>query len=409
MKVTVIGAGYVGCVSAACLARLGHDVTVVDLDPWKITEISAGRSPILEPGLDDLLSSMVRGGKLRALPPADEVLSAGDVAVVCVSTPSLLAGGVDTRPMQRAIRSLAKACATRSEPLVVTVRSTIAPEKLRQIIASSPPKLKFVVNPEFLRETTAIHDFEHPPFVLLGGDDPDVVATAAQLFAGIDAPAYKVDIETALLVKYASNAYHALKIAFANEIGAIAEAAGADPLAVMRIFAEDRILNISPAYLRPGFAFGGSCLPKDVRALVSLGREYSQPLPVMRGVIESNQQRIDRMADAIISSGAKNAAVLGLSFKKGTDDLRESPYLLLASKLDGAGIALRIFDPDVSPVRRVGANRTYATEILPDLPRLLTGSLEEALAGADSIVLCKRLLDHRPDVPVWDLEYLTRT
>lgn len=416
MKVTVIGAGYVGCVSAACLAKLGHDVTVVDTDRFKTDEIQAGRSPVLEPGLAELLSRMVAEKKLFACRPGDEALVSADIAVVCVSTPSLKAGGVDTRPLQRVLVSIGQAVKGRANPLIVVVRSTVAPNRLRQLMAGLPPEagqtMRLVANPEFLRETTAIADFERPPFILVGGDDEAALAKTAALYEGIDAPVHKVSLESALLVKYASNAYHAIKIAFANEMATVARAVGADPRDVMSIFAEDQILNISKAYLRPGFAFGGSCLPKDVRALVALGRENAEPLLLMRSVLESNRLRIETVADEVAASGATQVAFLGLSFKRGTDDVRESPYVLLAELLVGRGLAVRIFDPDVDIERTVGANRQYLGEHLPGLLQMMCQSVEEAVTGAQALVVCKRVIGKAElqkvaakFTKVFDLEY----
>jgi GDP-mannose 6-dehydrogenase len=417
LNLTVIGGGYVGCVSAACFARLMHTVLVVDTDTFKVGEIAAGRSPVREPGLEELMASQVAAGRLRATTPCERALAEADAILVCVSTPSLKAGGVDARPLQRVFASIGKAAATRPRPLTVVVRSTIAPGRLRQIVNGLPEcgrrNIRLAANPEFLRETTAIHDFEHPPFILVGGDDPQAVRTAALLYAGINAPLHTLDLETALLVKYASNAYHALKIAFANEMATIAEAVGAEPSAVMSVFAEDRCLNVSAAYLRPGFAFGGSCLPKDVRSLVALGRELAEPLPLLRGVLESNHHRIERKADAIEASGARRLAMLGLSFKLGTDDLRESPYVLLAAELVQRGLDVVVYDPDIDATALIGLNRQFALEYLPALPKMLMPSIEAAVAGADGLILCKRVADPArlrqlaaARRHVFDLEYL---
>jgi GDP-mannose 6-dehydrogenase len=396
MKVTVIGAGYVGCVSAACLAKQGHEVTVVDTSRFKIDELRAGRSPVLEPGLAELIECMVSEGRLHAYLPSAQTLVSADFAVVCVSTPSLKAGGVDTRPLQKVLASIAEAVGGRRVPLTVVIRSTVAPNRLRQLAAALPPHarsaIKLVANPEFLRETTAIADFERPPFIILGSDDEEAMANVTALYVGIDAPVHKLSLDAALLVKYACNAFHALKIAFANEIASLAGTLGVDSLGVMSVFAEDRILNISPAYLRPGFAFGGSCLPKDVRALIALGRENSEPLLLLRSVLESNRLRIEKAADGVAASGATKVALLGLSFKRGTDDVRESPYVLLAELMVGRGIELRIFDPDVDIERTVGANRQYLVEHLPGLAQMMRQTLDETLAGAEALVVCKRVV-----------------
>ena len=227
----------------------------------------------------------------------------------------------------------------------------------------------------------------------MGGDDPEAVRAAAELYDGISAPLRMLDLETALMVKYASNAYHALKIAFANEMATIAEAVGAEPSTVMSVFANDRCLNVSAAYLRPGFAFGGSCLPKDVRSLVALGRDLAEPLPLLRGVLESNRHRIDSRADEIEASGAQKLAMLGLSFKLGTDDLRESPYVLLAAELVKRGLEVVVYDPDIEATALIGLNRQFACEYLPALPKMLMPSIEAAAADADGLILCKRIAD----------------
>jgi GDP-mannose 6-dehydrogenase len=415
-NVTVIGAGYVGCVSAACLAKLGHDVTVVDTDPFKVKRIHQGRSAVVEPGLEGLVAAMVRTGKLKAALPQDADLSTTQIAIVCVSTPSLRAGGVDTRSMQRVFASLSASSLSRKDPLVVAVRSTISPQRLAHVVGEVDlSKMRIVVNPEFLRETTAIQDFEKPPFILIGGDDAASVDLVASLYRGIEAPVRKLDLATALLVKYACNAYHGVKIAFANEMASIAEAVGADPLTLMSTFCDDKILNVSTAYLRPGFAFGGSCLPKDIRALVAIGKDMKEPMPLLRGVLESNENRLEKAANAIVESGAKRLSMLGISFKRGTDDLRESPYLLLAKDLVERGIELKVFDPDVHPESLVGVNRQYASELVPDLPKILTTSLEEALEGAEGIIYNKRLLDKAALERaastyryLFDLEYLAK-
>lgn len=417
MNVVVVGAGYVGCVTSACLARLGHRVTAVDTDPFKVAELSAGRSPVLEPGLPELIVASVRDGRLRARAPGDGMLADADAVLLCVATPSLPTGAIDTRPAERVVSSLARDLAARTRPLPVIVRMTITPDALRGIVTALPEaarrNLRLCVNPEFLREATAIKDFEQPPFVVIGGDDPEAVATCAQLYAGIAAPVFRVDIETAALLKYACNAFHGVKIAFANEIATLAERLGADPVKTMNLFVQDRVLNVSPAYLRPGFAFGGSCLPKDLRALVALAAERGVEAPVLRGALASNAERIRAVARNIVATGARRLAMLGLSFKSGTDDLRESPYLLLARELTQAGIAIAIFDPDVRSERLLGANREYAAKTLSGLAGMLRDDLDAALQGADGVIACKRIVSverlvawKQQGLAVFDLEYL---
>ncbi len=308
--------------------------------------------------------------RLHACRPSEDTLTCADVVVICVSTPSLKAGGVDTRPLQRVLASIGQAVKGRTAPLTVIVRSTVAPNRLRQLSAALPPEarqaIRLVANPEFLRETTAIADFEKPPFILVGGDDEEALAKAAALYVGIDAPIHKVSLESALLVKYASNAYHALKIAFANEMATVAHALGADPRSVMSIFSEDRILNISPAYLRPGFAFGGSCLPKDVRASGRTGtRECAAALAfAFRTGIESFAHRNGSGCGGCL--GCQQGSAIGTVVQAKYRRCAQSPYVLLAELLVGRGMAVKVFDPDVD-IEHAPLGRTANT--LPNISR----------------------------------------
>jgi GDP-mannose 6-dehydrogenase len=317
--------------------------------------------------------------------------------MVCVGTPSSPRGTIDTGALSRVFEELASSTETRSTTLPVAIRSTVLAPLLRELIAdvsSRRPRsvLRWVANPEFLRETNAIEDFFHPPFIVVGGGDADAVEQVLQLYQGIEAPRQRLDLESALLVKYACNAYHALKIAFANEIATVAELSGADPLLVMDLVGQDKLLNLSPAYLRPGFAFGGSCLPKDLRALAAWGRSVHEPLALLSGVLASNQRRIEQALERIVAAPSRAVAVFGLSFKAGSDDLRESPYVELVERLLGKGFAVRIYDPDVDPSKMVGANLAYINVHLPHLARWLVATPEQALLGADAVLLCKKLL-----------------
>src|SRR5262245_33197077 len=292
--------------------------------------------------------------------------------------------------MCRVFAVLAEAAETIGRPRLVLVRSTIVPAMLRRIIDKhSKSRFDVVANPEFLRETSAIRDFDRPPFLVFGSDRPEAADAASEIFASVPGPRHFLSLESALFVKYASNAFHGMKISFVNEIGALCHSAGADVTDVMKVFCEDTSLNISRAYLRPGFAFGGSCLPKDIRALLSLGRSTGIHLPLLDGVLEANQLRISRAANAIVAAKPTQVALVGLSFKNGTDDLRESPYLLLAEKLLAEGLVLKIFDPDVLPDRLIGKNREYVEQHLPSIDDILVGSLETALLESDAVVLCK--------------------
>jgi GDP-mannose 6-dehydrogenase len=402
MNIHIFGAGYVGCVTAACLAKMGHHVTIIDLMPSKVEAVRAGRSPVLEPGLEELISAGVAAGRLRAemaSPEGEPGLLQVDMAIICIGTPSLPNGVIDTRALKRVFQSIAGGAQGRVAPLTVLVRSTALAPFLREILADLQPKqgadkLRLVLNPELLRETTAIADFFNPPLLVVGGDDPVALEHALSLYEPISAPRYKVSLETASIFKYSCNAFHALKIAFANEIDTLASLIGADGREVMRLLTEDKILNISPAYLRPGFAFGGSCLPKDLRAMEALARQHHEPLTLLSAVLPSNRRRIDQAVEAILAGPGRSVAFIGLSFKTGSDDLRESAYVEVAERLLGKGFEIKIYDPDLDPHRLVGANMAHVMERLPHLARILVDTAEEACAKADAIVVCKRIVSN---------------
>ncbi len=401
MKVIIYGAGYVGCVTGACLAKMGHEAVLVDVMESKVASVRRGQSPVLEPGLDELVAEGVAKGGLKAElagSGGEALVLEADMAIICIGTPSRPNGLVDTRALRRVFQSIACGAAERVSPLTVMVRSTSLAPTLRRILDETQPaegvaKLQLVMSPELLRETTAIADFFHPPMLVVGGDDPEVVEYAMSLYDGIQAPRHKVSLETASMLKYACNAFHALKIAFANEIDTLATLIGADGRDVMNLLVQDKVLNISRAYLRPGFAFGGSCLPKDLRALEALARENHQPLPLLSSVLPSNRQRVEQALQIILSGPARRLGLIGLSFKKGSDDLRDSPYVELAERLLGKGFEVRIYDPDLDPNGLVGANKAQAMEKLPHLARILVGSAEEACANAEAVILCKHLLE----------------
>ena len=418
MKVVVIGAGYVGSVSAACLAQLGHVVVAVDPNGAKIDALNAGQSPVLEPGLAEMIAAGVSSGRLRGTQRVGTEVVDADVALICVPTPSGPGGTTDCEALRKVLEQLKAYSRDREQPLPLAVRSTVRATVLRQLaeVAQFPTdRFPMVVNPEFLRETTAISDFFRPPYLIAGGDDRSAVDSVLSIYESIEAPRFAMDMETASLVKYASNAFHAAKIAFANEIATICEWEGADPVTVMDVFRTDTLLNVSPAYLRPGFAFGGSCLGKDLRALIGLGMMRQQPLHLLSGVLSSNRVRIDQVAALVLSRSARRLAVLGLSFKCGTDDLRESPYVELAERLLANGCDLRIWDPDLDPVKLVGANKVFAETHLPRLSGLLVPTLDEALAGASGVILCKSVLSREgldalieSGVEIFDIEYHAR-
>lgn len=400
MKVTVFGAGYVGCVTAGCLAKMGHFVTILDVVQSKVDAVRKGRSPVLEPGLEELIGAGVASGRLgaeRAAADGEASLLQSEMAIICIGTPSQPNGVIDTRALKRVLQSIAGGAIGRVAPLTVMVRSTALAPMLRQVLAETQPsqgadKLRLVISPELLRETTAIADFFNPPLVVAGGDDPAAVDHALSLYEGIQGPRFKVSLETASMLKYCCNAFHALKIAFANEIDTLAALIGADGQQVMGLMVQDKVLNISPAYLRPGFGFGGSCLPKDLKALEALAREHHQPLPLLSSILPSNRQRIEQALELILSRPARRLGFIGLSFKKGSDDLRDSPYVELVERLLGKGFEVRIYDSDLDPQRLVGANMAHVMERLPHLARILVNSPEEACARTEAIVVAKHLL-----------------
>lgn len=397
MKVAVLGLGYAGTVSAACIAR-EHDVWGVDVDADKVRTVAGGSSPVVEPGLQELIASAVRAGTLHATTDVRVALDEADVALVCVGTPATDHGRVDLSHVESAVLEIGEAFATTRPPAGgrrhVVVRSTVPPGTVSEVVApiiaaTAPHDCDFGVAmcPEFLREGSGVKDFFDPPFTVIGADDPEVGATVAQLFSGFDAKVRIVATRTAEALKYACNAFHATKVTFANEIARLFRTMDVDANVMMELFCEDRRLNLSPSYLRPGFAFGGSCLPKDLRALLYLARMNNVDLPLLAGTLSSNAISISDVVDRVIATEGREVALLGLSFKSNTDDLRESPNVTLAETLVGKGYNLRIYDPIVNPARLVGANRRYVESKLPHLRRLLVDSVADALAGADIAIV----------------------
>lgn len=395
MRVSVFGLGYVGIVSAACLARDGHEVVGVDPQAEKVDLVNAGRAPIIEAGLDDLVRDTVDAGRLRATRFAREAVAASEVSLVCVGTPSRPNGSLDTSAIERVCEELGAAIADKSAPHLVVIRSTILPGTMRDVVmpalrraaGQSAWLIRVANNPEFLRESSALEDYDHPPKTVVGADDPAVAEEVLSLYAGLPGPKIATRLEVAEMIKYTDNAWHAVKVAFGNEIGNIAKAVGVDSWEVMEIFFQDRKLNISPYYLRPGFAFGGSCLPKDVRALSYKGRDLDLDLPLLSSLIPTNTRQIDRALEMVASTGLRRIAFLGLSFKAGTDDLRESPQVALVERLIGKGYDLRIYDRNVHIARLVGANRAYIEEVIPHIADLLSDDLEATVAHGDLVLV----------------------
>lgn len=405
MNVCVLGLGYVGTVTAACLARHGHDVIGVDINQQKVDLINNGNSPVIEPGLAGIIERMVTADKLRATVDAIQAIAQSELILVCVGTPSDQQGGLHLDQVQQVCEQIGTTLATADTYKAVVIRSTLLPDAFSNVVvetltiaSSKQPGIDFgvVANPEFIREGSAVADFETPPFTIIGTTDPRAGNLVANLYAGVDAPTYPTTPEAACMVKYASNAFHALKVTFANEIGRLCNALDVDGNHVMDIFCQDTRLNISPRYLRPGFAFGGSCLPKDLRALTYVARHHDVRVPVIESVMDSNDQQIDITADLIQRTGHKSVAVLGLSFKPNTDDLRESPVVRLAEMLLGKGYDLRIYDEEVTLSHLTGTNRAYIDGVIPHLAALMHDSLAETVAGAQVIVVTR---DTYPELP----------
>ena len=402
MKIAIFGLGYVGSVSAACLADAGHEITGVDVDPHKLSLIQQGRAPVSEPGLDDLLARMVADGRLVVTDDTAAAVRKSDLSLVCVGTPSRRNGSLDTTFLERVIGQIGAALAQGSAYHVVAIRSTVLPgvvaSRLMPLLEDASGRragddVGICVNPEFLREGSAIRDFRRPPFTIIGATDRRAGDVLESMYAHLESPVHRVLPDEASMVKYSSNAFHAVKVAFANEIGAVCQQLAVDGATVMRIFAEDRDLNISPRYLRPGFGFGGSCLPKDLRAMVHLTRELDVVSPLLGNVLGSNDAHIQRTVDTVLGLRQRRVALLGLSFKVGSDDLRESPFVRLAESLIGKGIQLRIYDPDVAIGDVFGRNRAYIEEHLPHVGQLVAADLADVVSPADVVIISKRIAD----------------
>jgi GDP-mannose 6-dehydrogenase len=399
MKLSIFGLGYVGCVSAACFAARGNEVIGVDVNQLKVDIINNGKSPIVEPGIAGLISEAVTQNKLRATTDANEAVAASDVSLVCIGTPGNHNGSLDLSYIKRACQQIGEALAAKSRYHIVAMRSTMLPGTIEQTVV---PTLEIfsgkragrdfgvAVNPEFLREGSSIYDFNHPPFTLIGADDEDASAPLQRLYAGTEAPVITVGVKEAEMVKYACNSFHALKVAFANEIGNVSKALGVDSHVVMDVFCKDTKLNLSPYYLKPGFAFGGSCLPKDIRAITYKAKELDVEVPLLNSILLSNRQQIERAIDTVLRTGFKNVGVLGLSFKPGTDDLRESPMVTLIETLIGKGLKLSIYDRDVELARLFGANKQYIEREIPHISSLMNSDLSSVIEHSEVVIIGKK-------------------
>jgi GDP-mannose 6-dehydrogenase len=388
--------GYVGCVSGACLANQGHEVTGIDLDSNKVDLINSGQSPIIEDGLDEIVRNAVESGHLRALTRAKAL---GEVSIVCVGTPSNENGSLDLQQVVRVCEHIGDLLKSTDFYHVVNIRSTVVPSTVESLLIplleSRSNKVVgtdfgVCMNPEFLRESTAIKDFYQPPFTVIGARADKDAKVVARLYEGIDAPLEIVPIKTAEMIKYACNSFHALKVTFANEVGNLCKALGIDSWQVMEIFCKDDKLNLSPYYLKPGFAFGGSCLPKDLKAIVHFAKRMDVEVPVLSGTLASNQLQQDKAYSLIKRTGKTRIGVLGLSFKAGSDDLRESPAVTLIEKLIGKGFQVSIYDDDVSLSEIRGKNKQFIERALPHISSLMKPTLGAVLQESEVLVVCKR-------------------
>lgn len=396
MKVSVIGLGYVGAVSAGCLAAEGHTVVGVDPVSTKVELINRGQSPIIEAEIGEIIRNSVEAGRLVATTDSRRAVLDTDLSIVCVGTPSQPNGNLDLRFVRHACEQLGSALREKKERHTVVIRSTVLPGTMRQIVIpileeSSGKKAgtDFGVcnNPEFLREGTAVQDFKFPPKTVIGEVDGTSGEPLVEIYKNLQAPLIRTDVETAEMVKYVDNCWHALKIGFANEVGAICKSVGIDGHAVMDIFCQDKKLNISSTYLKPGFAFGGSCLPKDLRALSYRAKVQDLELPILYSILRSNDIQIARGLEMILKSGKTRVGILGCSFKAGTDDLRESPMVEVIERLIGKGYDLRIFDRNVNLASIVGANRDFILNRIPHISRLLVHSIDDVLSHAEIVVI----------------------
>lgn len=386
--------GYVGCVSAACLARLGHQVVGIDPDKTKTRSIETSRAPFYEPGLEEVIAETVSAGRLTATTELMPALSEADVALVCVGTPSAANGNLSTVYLEQVFGQIAEAIQGRTKPLVIAIRSTAFPGTADSLAGPLKERcpgvpVEVVSNPEFLREGSAMDDFMDPSLLVVGG--PAAAAqTVADLYAELPVEASLVELRTAEMIKYCCNAFHALKVAFANEVGTVSEKLGVPALEVMATLCKDTRLNISPAYLKPGFAFGGSCLPKDLRAITYRAKHLDLNLPLLESVLPSNARQIERAVQQVLALKAERIGVFGLAFKENTDDLRESPVVASIEQWIGKGLNLKIFDPHCQVSRIYGTNKDFILKAVPHIEKLLADSLEELLSSSDAIVIAQK-------------------
>jgi GDP-mannose 6-dehydrogenase len=425
LLVSIFGLGYVGSVSAACFASMGHKVIGVDVSRAKVEMLDSGRTPIIEARMSELVAEANKDCRLLATTDATEAVLNSEVSFVCVGTPSLKNGKLDLSHIENVAKEIGVAIREKKTPHVLVLRSTVLPGTTEKVVLpilerESAKKCgqDFTVcyNPEFMREGSAVADFLNPPYTILGASDANHLAPLRELYKSTPGVLYETSIPVAEMVKYFSNCYHAVKVSFANEMGTMCKHLGVDSHAVTKIFTSDTKLNISAAYLSPGFAFGGSCLPKDLRAITYKAKELDLKLPLLESLMPSNAEHVDRAVDMVMSTGKKKIAQLGLSFKAGTDDLRESPQVQLIKRLMGEGLEVRVWDEDVSLGRLAGANRQYIEQVIPHIGSVLSADLEGVLRSAEVVILGNKSASKeqltkflRPEQIVIDLIHLDRT
>ena len=396
MNISIFGLGYVGAVSLACLARDGHSVIGVDVDPAKLELIRSGKTPVVEEGMVDLMAQVAANGRVSVTTDVAQAVMDSDLSLICVGTPSAPNGSQDQSAMLNLAHELGRAMRGKSNAHIFVFRSTLVPgtveEVLRPIIEQESGKkdgegFHVCFQPEFLREGTSIRDYDKPPFTIVGAAASEPVARLRELFGHLPCKLHATSIRAAEMVKYSCNNFHALKITFANETARLCEALSVDPFEVMDLVCKDHQLNISPAYLKPGFAFGGSCLPKDLRATLYMCKMRDVDLPMHAGIVQSNRGHIDHAIAKVLASGKRRVGMIGLSFKTGTDDLRESPLVLLAEHFIGKGLALKVYDPEVHLSRLLGANRRFIEQHIPHLDSLIHGDIESVIADSELLVV----------------------
>jgi len=401
-SISIFGLGYVGTVTAACFAHQGHHVIGVDVNPAKVAMLDSGRATVVEAKLDELVAESHKTCRLHATNDISSAVLKSDISFACVGTPSQRNGKLDLSQIEHVCQEIGRGLAAKASFHTVVLRSTVLPGTTRSVVLpaleqSSKKRagIDFAVcyNPEFMREGTAVADFFNPPYTIFGADSPDSLSTLREIYDGIPGKIFETSLSAAEMVKYVSNAFHALKVSFANEIGTFASQLGVDTEEVIRIFTSDTKLNISPAYLSPGFAFGGSCLPKDLRALSYRAKELDLKLPVLEAILPSNVEHIERAMNAILRTNKRKVGLLGLSFKAGTDDLRESPQVQLGKRLIGEGFQLKIWDPCVSLGHLVGSNRQFIDEVIPHLGSLLSTSLPDVVQQSEVVIIGTKSVD----------------